>query len=131
MKQPPLFDERPEGCYCNADPFGEVILHQPDCPYSTVGKQFPVSLRIARLGGETTGLKGIDIPRLNRQQQQVREFMEDGRWHNAQAICYAAGMNGQPASEGLRRLRELREWFIVEKRPKNGGLWEYRMKTAQ
>ena len=53
------------------------------------------------------------------------DLMKDGEWHTRQEICSAAR-----AVEGLRRMRELRRWFEVEKyRPDNSRVFIYRLRN--
>jgi hypothetical protein len=64
---------------------------------------------------------------------RVLEHMMDGQWHDADSIRRYAGTNGRPASEGLRRLRELRPLgFQVERRrcKADSSLWEYQLRMA-
>lgn len=59
---------------------------------------------------------------------RVYLLMKNGGWHSADAIRLAAGKNGRPASEGLRRMRELRKFFGVERRRVGESrLFEYRL----
>lgn len=79
------------------------------------------------LGGEAT-LSPKDLKELSIGCERVYTLMKDGNWHAAMNICYAAG-NGSFATEGLRRLRELRGAGIeIEKRRGAGRLFEYRLK---
>ena len=79
------------------------------------------------------GAEGIlyrsELKELNAGVRRVYELMKDGAWHSAREIKYAAGTNGQPADEGLRRMRELRPYFTIERRrqPTNARLFEYRL----
>ncbi len=67
-----------------------------------------------------------DLEELRGGQDRVYRLMRDGGWYPADAIRQVAG-NGSAASEGLRRLRELRKWFEIEKRRSGGRSWEYRL----
>lgn len=58
---------------------------------------------IRKLGGEGI-LKRSDIQDLTSQRERVLWLMLDGLWHRASDIIRVAG-----GSEGLRRLRELRD----------------------
>lgn len=61
---------------------------------------------------------------------RVLRLMTDYRWHRADAIRQAAGDGAHDASEGLRRLRELRDLgFHYEKRrcADDARLYEYRL----
>ena len=65
---------------------------------------------------------------LNPAQKRVYSLMRKGTWTSADSIKLAAGVEGTPASEGLRRMRELRDWFIVQKRRSVGTTqYEYRL----
>lgn len=71
-----------------------------------------------------------DLDDLSAGCQRVLALISDNRWHSAEAIRVAAGENGIPASEGLRRLRELRQAGIkieMRKCAMGARLFEYRM----
>jgi len=57
------------------------------------------------------GAEGIlskdDVAELQAGVRRVYELMKDLEWHTPYEICQAAGTNGFPAMEGLRRLRDL------------------------
>jgi len=74
-------------------------------------------------------LSETDIIELNEGAKRVADLMQDGRWHDAEDIRIAAGTDGEPASEGLRRARELRDipGIDLERRSKGGRLFEYRL----
>lgn len=63
---------------------------------------------------------------------RVYNTMKDGRWHNASSIRWAAASPGaiHPASEGLRRMRELRQHgFYIDKRHDSDSLhYQYRLR---
>lgn len=61
--------------------------------------------------------------------KRVYELMEDGGWYERDEIELAAGQNGRPAREGMRRMRELRQrGFNIEKiRLKGSREWKYRL----
>jgi hypothetical protein len=61
------------------------------------------------------GLSQQDMLDFSEGKRRVYALMVDGAWHTASQIREAAGKNGLPASEGLRRMRELRRWYKVEK----------------
>ena len=72
--------------------------------------------RIKRLGGQGI-LTRSDIIDLTSQRAKVLWLMMDGFWHSADDIRDAAG-----GSEGLRRLRELRELpYVTITRRKHPG----------
>lgn len=61
---------------------------------------------------------------LGERRQRVFRLMSDGRWHRTSEI--SSPLWG--GSEGTRRLRELREAFVIEKRKYgNTDEYEYRM----
>lgn len=66
---------------------------------------------------------------------RVLALMGDGEKHGVQDICAAAGGPGGYATEGLRRMRELRkQGFTVERTKVDEGTWLYSIKrevTAQ
>jgi len=53
-------------------------------------------------------LRTEDLKALGAGSRRVAELMCDGGWYTAEEIRSAAGENGTPATEGLRRMRELR-----------------------
>lgn len=70
----------------------------------------------ARLGGAGI-LNEDDLAELNAAVLRVLGLMSDWRWHRAEEIRAVAGKDGRPATEGLRRMRELRDrGFEIEKR---------------
>jgi hypothetical protein len=89
----------------------------------------PVRQTAESLGGcETLTTKDIDDLRAGT--RRVSALMSDMDWHSPEEIRWAAGSKGQPATEGLRRLRELRAVIgvEVEKRRRPGTrFWEYRI----
>lgn len=88
--------------------------------------------RIRELGGEGI-LNETDVPKLNASCQRVYELMKDGGWYRADQIRLAAGRDGREASEGLRRMRELRKHgFDIEMRrlSDDSANFEYRIKYA-
>jgi len=83
---------------------------------------------ISRLGGEGI-LTPDDVPELKAGTRRVLTLMSDGQYHSAQEVLVAAGKDGIPATEGLRRLRELRaHGFDVEKERTGNRQWMYRLK---
>lgn len=83
--------------------------------------------RISKLGGDgiMTEEKAIDT---SIGCMRVLDLMQDNRWHKVQAICSAAGGRGGFATEGLRRMRELRQCGYDIERVKLGpGTWAYRI----
>lgn len=69
-----------------------------------------------------------DLRELAEGVKRVYELMKDGEWHTPDAICMAAGNGGKRAGDGLRRMRQLREKYQVEKRRLAGDrIWVYRL----
>ena len=81
---------------------------------------YPLFNDAARLGGVGI-LTPDDLARLRAGVKRVYLLMQDGAWHTGPEICAAAR-----GSEGLRRLRELRVHYEIEKR-RQWNLWEYRI----
>lgn len=72
------------------------------------------SRAIRRLGGEGI-LTEDDLKDLSAQRKAVATLMNDGRWYPASAILSAAG-----GTEGLRRMRELRDLPGIDVERKKG-----------
>lgn len=69
-----------------------------------------------------------DLQELTEATERVYQLMKDGRWHTRDEIELAAGTNGRPAREGLRRMRELRQFCTIEKaRQGDARAWWYRL----
>lgn len=65
---------------------------------------------------------------LNSAVQRVYSLMRRGTWIHSSQVNRVAGKNGSPAGDGLRRMRELRRFFTVEKRKsEDGRTFEYRL----
>ena len=90
---------------------------------------------------KSIGAEGIldesELVQLGKAERRVYELMKDMKWHDANEIRMAAGTGGKPASEGLRRLRALKEplgeirYYIERKRdPEGSRLFLYRVKHA-
>lgn len=56
--------------------------------------------------------------------RRVQALMQDGHWHDAEAIIAASGVR-----EGLRRMRELRAqgYRIEKRRVQDSRNWQYRL----
>ena len=65
-----------------------------------------------------------DAVELIASEHRVFMFMRDREWHSASSIRQVAG-----GSEGLRRMRSLRRYFVVERRRGTGREFEYRLKA--
>jgi hypothetical protein len=68
------------------------------------------------------GLSEADMVDLSNATREVYRLMIDGEWHKADEIIWVSGIR-----EGLRRMRELREWFTIEKRNAGSRNFEYRI----
>jgi hypothetical protein len=73
------------------------------------------------LGGAGVLLE-TDLDELGQGVRAAYELLRDGRWHTRTEIERATGQ-----LEGLRRMRELRRWFVIERRRRDGRLFEYRL----
>jgi len=64
---------------------------------------------------------------------RVMRLMADKQWHDANEIRAAAGGDGPPASEGLRRMRDLRPqlesrgFCIIKSRSKDTRVFTYKI----
>jgi hypothetical protein len=77
-------------------------------------------------------LKPHDLKEFSAGAQRVFNLMRTGAWYNAEAIRQAAGKNGLSASEGLRRMRELRNYFTIDRRRIQGSrMFEYRISAPR
>lgn len=84
----------------------------------------PPPTHAAALGGLET-LTATDLVALHEGTIGVYRLMRDGAWHSATAIIAASGQR-----EGLRRMRELRRRYRIEKRRVGASReWEYRLCT--
>ncbi|MGB0758666.1 MAG: hypothetical protein ACPGPS_04005 [Rubripirellula sp.] len=87
------------------------------------------------------GARGIidpsEVPDLTQASGRVLALLNDGEWRTADAIRGAAGRFGAPASEGLRRMRDLRPLLekvgleIVKRRCGDSRLFEYRIQRVK
>ena len=92
----------------------------------------PVEQTAKSLGGEDI-LTSKDLSDLKAGTARVANLMKDGGWYTPDQIREAAGKNGAPATEGLRRLRELRciEGVAIHKRRRSDTrCWEYRISIS-
>jgi hypothetical protein len=78
--------------------------------------------KAARLGGLGL-LTERDVFELGLGVRHVYGLMKDGAWHSAGEIRTVAG-----GSEGLRRMRELRKHYDIEKQGAGGRSYNYRLK---
>ncbi|MFH1300486.1 MAG: hypothetical protein ABIK07_05445 [Planctomycetota bacterium] len=100
-------------------------------------KWTPIQVLKAKLFSGTlksVGADGVltdaDLIDLRAGTKRVAILMADGDWHTAAAIRLAAGKPGFPASEGLRRARDLRKitGIALERRSRTGTRhFEYRI----
>ena len=80
---------------------------------------------VRRLGGLGI-LDCSDIPALDAGCMRVLRLMSDGEWHHPDEIELHAG-NGKRARHGLRRMRDLRQFFDIERKKAGPGLFVYRL----
>jgi len=85
---------------------------------------------IRRLGGEGV-LKLGDLPSLTAGVLRVTALLSDHEWHTADQVRWAAGTGHRPASEGLRRLREIRAFAPVWVKRGEGRDFLYRIPFAE
>jgi hypothetical protein len=72
-----------------------------------------------------------DLERLRSQFERVRTLMADGHWRTLDTIKASCGGTDASISARLRDLRKPRFGALnVERRRIAGGLWEYRVTTA-
>lgn len=93
-------------------------------------RQLSLDDYIKSIGGEKH-LTHQDAIELSAGCRRVLELMKDGDWHDADEICLAAGKNGIPAREGLRRARQLRQLgYLLECEKGKGRNFKYRLRAA-
>ena len=118
------------GCVAFEDDGSEDLVDDAASPLltSSASHQSDIQARKTALGGNGL-LTDADVQALGAGVLRVYKLMQDGLWHGPEEICRIAGENGHSAREGLRRMRELRKWFAVErKRAEDGSrLWFYRL----
>jgi len=79
---------------------------------------------IKALGGQGI-LIPSDLQSLNAATLRIYEMMRDGRWYRREEIEQAAGQR-----EGMRRMRELRKYFTIERdRVKSAREFVYRLRS--
>ena len=101
----------------------------PDDLYDLVAASAVPTKTVKSLGGIGV-LTTDDMKDLKSATRRVAELMADGGWYSAEDIKLAAGTGITPASEGLRRMRELREARSVDiEKQKIAGsrVWRYRL----
>jgi len=89
----------------------------------------PPTKSLKAIGAEGI-LTASDLVDLSEGKRRVARLMNDGRWYTSDQIKTAAGTGGVQASEGLRRMRELREIDGVDirrERIEDSRLWRYRL----
>jgi len=78
-----------------------------------------------------------DVTDMKKATARVFYLLSDLEWHSAESIRVAAGKEGAPASEGLRRLRDLRKplrtYGLTIKKAKlhEARLFYYRLAEAE
>jgi hypothetical protein len=70
-------------------------------------------------------LTAADMRDFSEATQKVYELMKDGEFHDAETIIATSGIR-----EGLRRLRELRTLYTIEKR-RNGASRNYQYRLLK
>lgn len=89
------------------------------------------------VNGQIKALGGIgiltaeDIADFNAAERRVLALMLDGAWHFPAEIEAIAGDENFPAAQGLRRMRELRKIFTVDKAKIGKRLWQYRLTAVK
>lgn len=87
--------------------------------------------------GATGILFANEVKEMKRASARVFLLLSDREWHSAAEVRQVAGRNGHPASEGLRRLRDLRKVLgkhgleIVHQRLADSALFYYRLQSIQ
>lgn len=77
-----------------------------------------------------------DVGELEIGTRRVADLMQDRQWHHPDEIRRVAGGPTAPASEGLRRMRDLRPimepfgWEVARKRIPGTRLWQYRLQPV-
>jgi hypothetical protein len=75
-------------------------------------------------------VQALDETRLHDQMGRVKDYMLDGTWHTLAEIAQATGAPEASASAQLRHCRKPRfGGWIVEKRRRSVGTWEYRLRA--
>lgn len=90
-------------------------------------QQLDLTFRTRRALGGVGILTAEDMEETGEGVERVRDLMLGGGWHTRSEIELAAGRDGKPAAEGMRRMRELRRWYRIEKQRLEGRHWVYRI----
>jgi len=70
----------------------------------------------------------VDGERLRKQHERIRNLMIDGHWRTLHEISACLAYPESSVSAQLRHLRKQKfGGYLVEKRRRAGGLWEYRV----
>lgn len=86
------------------------------------------------IGAADAPLTSDDLPQLQAGESRVLDLMKDELWHTSDAIKAAASdCDGGRASEGLRRMRSLRQhgYQIHKRRVPGTRDWEYKLEATQ
>ena len=92
-------------------------------------------MRDGRMSDSGFRLTREDFHSFRAAQYRVLLLLSDGEWHDRREVQQVAGTNGFPASEGTKRLRELRPrmlergYVIPCRRVGPGRETEYRLMT--
>lgn len=73
-----------------------------------------MSTQISMLGGIGI-INNDDVKDFNDQVKRVYRLMSDGNWHTRDEIEIAAGGAHGRAAEGIRRMRQLRTKYVIER----------------
>lgn len=99
---------------------------------------FPESVQQWLASHQASGLVfATEVKDMKRASARIFMLLSDRQWHSADEIRLAAGKNSIPASEGLRRLRDLRKVLkqydleIELRRYNNSKMFYYRLKSCQ
>lgn len=67
-----------------------------------------------------------DMQDFTHARKAIYNLMIDGQWHSAEDIIEVSGQR-----EGLRRMRDLRKWFDIDKRNAGNRNFEYKLTTKR
>ena len=73
-------------------------------------------------------VQALDFVRITDQQERIKDLMMSGEWRTLAEIASTTGDPEASVSAQLRHLRKPRfGGWIVEKRRRSAGTWEYRL----
>lgn len=73
-----------------------------------------------------SGLTASDLRDFTESRKRIYNLMIDGQWHSASEIIEVSRQR-----EGLRRLRELRNWFDIDKKNAGDRNYFYKLKEKE